>query len=264
MTKINKKEISKKRLVLNLITIIFLLGFIASTVSYIIFKIDEENTKKQLKMISNIVEVNQIDDNGELVEDYTSNEYLMTVNYDKLKEINPDIRGWIVVNGTNINYPFVQAKDNKYYLKHSFDKSSSRAGWVFLDYKNDINEDKNLVIYAHNMRNKTMFGSLKYILNKEWLNDSNNHIIKLSTETENQLWQVFSIYHIERTSDYIKTSFKSNSEYKSFLNMISKRSIHNFHTSVNTEDKILTLSTCYSTSQRLVLHAKLIKSEPKK
>ena len=146
---------------------------------------------------------------------------LINVDFDELKKINSNTKGWIQVNGTNINYPFVQAKDNKYYLIHSFDKSYNNAGWVFLDYRNNINSlSKNTIIYAHGRLDTTMFGSLKNILKSGWLNNTNNYVVKLSTETENTLWQVFSVYNIPTTSDYIKTEFKSDDDFISINNPI--------------------------------------------
>ena len=123
----------------------------------------------------------------------------------KLENTNKDIVGWIQVNGTNINYPFVQTKDNDYYLNHSFNKDYNQAGWVFLDYRNNVNSfDKNTIIYAHSRLDKTMFGSLKNLLKSNWYENKNNHIIKLSTKNQNTLWQVFSVYHVPTTSDYLK------------------------------------------------------------
>ena len=89
----------------------------------------------------------------------------------------------------------------------------------------------------------------------------NNYVIKLSTETENTLWQVFSVYHIPTTSDYIKVNFSSNQEFTNWANTLINRSSHNFNTSVSENDIVLTLSTCYNDSERVVLHAKLIKKE---
>lgn len=78
------------------------------------------------------------------------------------------------VNGTNINYHFVQANDNIYYLTHSFNKSYNAVGWVFLDYRNNNTNNKNTIIYAHGRTNKTMFGViiqiillLKYLLKQK-------------------------------------------------------------------------------------------------
>ena len=108
-----------------------------------------------------------------------------------------------------------------------------------------------------------MFGSLKKILTNGWLDNSDNHVIKLSTEYENTLWQVFSVYHIETTNDYIQVNFSNDSRFLEFANMLKNRSEYNFNTELIESDKILTLSTCYSDSEKLVLHAKLIKRETK-
>lgn len=75
---------------------------------------------------------------------------LIDVNFNELKKINNDTVGWIKVEGTNINYPFVHTNNNDYYLNHSFDKSSNGAGWVFMDFRNNIsNFSKNTILYAH-------------------------------------------------------------------------------------------------------------------
>ena len=75
--------------------------------------------------------------------------------------------------------------------------------------------------------------------------------------------QIFSVYHIPTTSDYIQTVFESKQEYKKFLEMLLKRSSYDFKTSIKDSDRILTLSTCYNDKERVVLHAKLIKREKK-
>lgn len=187
---------------------------------------------------------------------------LINVDFNELLSENKDTVGWIQVNGTNINYPIVQTSDNDYYLTHAFDKSWNSAGWVFMDYRNDSETfDKNTILYGHSRLDKTMFGSLKNILKSGWLDDTSNYVIKLSTPYENTMWQVFSVYHLPTTSDYLKVDFSSDSEFSDFLKLIYNRTAHNFGTSVSTNDKILTLSTCYANSEKLVVHAKLIKRE---
>ena len=182
------------------------------------------------------------------------------VNYSKAPEINDEIVGWIRVKGTYINYPFVQHDDNSYYLKHSLDKSYNNAGWIFLDYRNDINKvNKNMILYGHGRVDETMFGSLKNVLNTTWLNNKDNHIIYLSTKNDSYLYKVFSIYHIPTSDDYIKTSFKDDEEYLKFLNMLKDRSVYNFLSDISSDNEILTLSTCYGLTEKLVVHAKLIR-----
>ena len=188
---------------------------------------------------------------------------LLEVDFNSLRAKNSDTVGWIEVKGTNINYPIVQTTDNSYYLNHAFDKSQNDAGWVFMDYRNDaINFNQNTILYAHSRYNGTMFGSLKNILNSSWYTNKENHIIRLSTPTENTMWQVFSVYTTPKESYYITTTFSDDSAYQEFLNTIKNRSEVEFSGTVNTSDKVLTLSTCQDNfGNRIVMHAKLIKKE---
>ena len=270
-----KYKLKWKNLIALLIFLIAFIFLIKSGIDLINYFIDTNNTNEEIKNIEDAVKIEEVPDNEntEIIEQKEEipkdNPYwdyikmnLISVNFDDLLKINNETKGWIQVNGTNINYPFVQTNNNDYYLTHSYDKSYNQAGWVFMDYRNDtINYDKNTILYAHGMNNKTMFGSLRNILNSSWYNNTNNHIIKLSTPTENTLWQVFSVYHIETTNDYIQTEFTSDEEYQTFLDMLKGRSAVIFDTTLNTTDKILTLSTCYNKTDKVVMHAKLIKRE---
>ena len=188
---------------------------------------------------------------------------LLEVDFNELLKKNPDTVGWIEVKGTNINYPIVQTTDNSYYLTHAFDGSKNEAGWVFMDYRNDaVNFNQNTILYAHSRLTGSMFGSLKNILNSSWYTNKENHIIRLSTPTENTMWQVFSVYTIPKESYYITPSFNSDEAYGEFLNTMKSRSEVDFSAEVNTNDKILTLSTCKDNfGNRVVMHAKLIKRE---
>ena len=247
-----------------------------SIYNIIVWKLDSNKTNNQIEEIQEEIPIIEIEDNDntEIIEQEEeipkSNPYwdyigmnMIDVNFSELKNINNDVRGWIKLNGTNINYPFVQASDNKYYLTHSLDKSYNSAGWLFLDYRNNSTDNRNTIIYAHGRNDKTMFGSLRNVLSNNWLKDTNNYVIKLSTEKENSLWQIFSTYHLPTTSDYLQTNFNNDNEFQDFINMIISRSSYNFNTSVSVNDNILTLSTCYNNSDKMVVHAKLIKKEQK-
>ena len=132
-----------------------------------------------------------------------------------------------------------------------------------MDYRNNaVDFNQNTIIYAHSRYNGTMFGSLKNILNSSWYTNKENHIIRLSTPTENTMWQVFSVYTIAKESYYITPSFSTTESYQEFLNTIKGRSEVDFSGMVNTNDKVLTLSTCKDNfGNRIVMHAKLIKKE---
>lgn len=227
-----------------------------------IWKIDSEKTDTQMDEINNLVEIteNITTVSDQYLEHNKSN--ILNIDFPKLNEINSHTKGWSIVENTNINYPFVQYTDNNYYLNHSFDKTNNKAGWVFLDYRNNINNlSKNTIIYAHSRLDKTMFGSLKDALKKEWLKNKENHIIKIITPDTTTLWQVFSLYHIPTTNDYIRVKFKSDDEFNDWIYVLTSRSVYDFDIQINSNDKILTLSTCYKNNEKLVLHAKLIKTE---
>ena len=269
-----KRTLKLKNLLFILVIITLIIILTISIFNIIKWKLDSNKTNEEINNIQKNINVEEVEDtdNTEIVEPVEEipkeNPYwdyikmnMLNVDFSELKKINNNVKGWIQVNGTNINYPFVQANDNKYYLTHSFDKSWNSARWLFLDYRNNYTNNKNTIIYAHGRTDKTMFGSLKKVLSNEWLNNSNNYIIKISTEKENSLWQIFSIYHIPTTSDYLETNFSSDTEYLDFLNMLLTRSAYNFNTSINSNDNILTLSTCNNNSDKMVVHAKLIKKD---
>lgn len=184
-------------------------------------------------------------------------------NFEELKLQNPDTVAWLTVPDTDIDMPITQADDNVYYLTHDFDKEYNSMGWAFADSNNTFpNLSTNTIMYGHTYRSTTIFSNLKNVLDDSWLNDDTKHIITFDTEKERLTFKVFSVYTLDETNDYLYISFNSKEKYQKFLNKITKRSIEDFDVKVSTEDKIMTLSTCYITEhQRLVVHAKLIGSE---
>lgn len=184
---------------------------------------------------------------------------IINVNFDELLNKNPDTVGWIKVNGTKVNYPVVQTYDNEYYLKHDFNKNNNINGWVYADYRaNFSNFGKNTIIYAHNLTNRTMFGSLVETQKPYWYTNEDNKYIKISTPTSNSVWAIFSTYTIEPVTDYLRTNFK-NHNYQDFLNLMKSRSIYDFGIEVTKDDKILTLSTCNDAgTKRIVVQAKMV------
>lgn len=196
----------------------------------------------------------------------TANTNFINVNLNSYIQKNPETVAWIQVNGTKVNYPVVKHTDNDYYLNHDFYKRKNKNGWVFADYRNNFEKfDNNTIIYGHNIITDSMFGSLPNILyNNKWYSKKNNHYIKLSTKNTNTIWQIFSIYKITPTTDYLQTKFNSTTTYENFLTTLKNRSNFKFNIELNYTDKIITLSTCDDTgTKRVVIHAKLINIENK-
>ena len=243
------KKISNKT-----ICIILFLIFISIMIvtGIMLFRWIKENKYSQ-DIIEDISESISIDENIDNVEKYN-------IDFAGLKQTNSDTIAWMKVNGTDIEYPVVKTTNNDFYMIHSFDKSYNSAGWVFMDYKDRFDgTDNNMVIYAHNRRDGSMFGTLKNILTEEWQNSEENFIIPFITENEKAEYQVFSIYRIENEDYYITTNFGTDNEFKKFIDTIKLRSIKDFNVDVSIEDNILTLSTCADNNKyRVVLHAKKI------
>ncbi len=226
--------------ILEVIVLVLLLSF--STTKIITW--NEENTETQ----EIIKELNTLKDRQNV-----------TPSIKALKKKNKDTIGWIKVNNTNIDYPFVQSKDNNYYLTHNFNKKKTSAGWIFLDKRNNNNlNDKNNIIYGHSRKDKSMFGTLKDTIKSKWYENKDNHIIKITTETKEYSYKIFSIYTIEKENYYLQTDFTTEKEYMIFLNILKERSIYEFKVNLEKTTSILTLSTCYKNNKRVVMHAKLI------
>lgn len=261
-------------------TIILTISLYKITLKQISYK-EIETQELDIRKLASIVEIKNTNENTEIVNPpeepqeeqnntpevvndywYYINFPLISVDFNNLKNKNQDTVAWVQLNGTNINYPVVQTVDNSYYLHHAYDHSYNEAGWVYMDYRNNpIDFDKNTIIYGHGMNNNTIFGSLRYIVDEWWYKNTDNQILKLSTPTENTLWQVFSTYTTPEESYYLQTNFNSDTEYLEFLSKLSSRSFYNFNVDLNEKDKIITLSSCYNNQLRVVLHAKLIKKE---
>ncbi|MBQ2873424.1 MAG: class B sortase [Bacilli bacterium] len=196
-------------------------------------------------------------------DEYTNISF-MSVDFKELLEKNNETVAWIKVNNTNVNYSVTQHNDNEYYLKHDFYKNYNANGWVYGDYRADFKYfGTNTILYAHNLTNRSMFGSLIWCLKESWYKNEENRYIKLSTPYSNTVWKIFSIYTIKPEVYYLKTYFSSDEEHQTFLDTIKKRSIYKFdNENLTTDDKVLTLSTCSDDGKkRVVIHAKMVKAE---
>lgn len=162
-----------------------------------------------------------------------------------LKNINPDYRFWINVEGTNIDFPVVQGEDNDFYLHHNFNKEKSFSGSIFVDSENNLNDDSNIVVYGHNMRNDTMFAQIKHFKNENFFNA--NKYVTLYRDGKKSKFEIFSVYQ-ENAKDLeseIKINFSNKDEYEKYLKDQEEKSLFKREgIDLNSNDRILTLITC--------------------
>ena len=178
----------------------------------------------------------------------------------KLLDRNPDVVGYITIPNTPIANPVMQSGDNNKYLDRNIDGESSRAGELFLDYRNNFDRvvdsklsvpnSDNLVIYGHNMANDTMFGSLKYY-QRNYNYYTDNPVIYLNSNYECYTYKIFSYFILDALDEsetaydcWNKFNFDDEEDFYNFVNEAKKRSLGLNDVDVKYGDKLLTLSTC--------------------
>ncbi len=245
-----KRKLNKKKLVTFIFICLFLVLFMISIIKIINYFHDNNENKKIQVIINKAIVIPK--------DTINTGEY--KIDFETLKKQNKDTIAYLKVNNTKINYVVVKGNDNDYYLNHNFNKNVNVSGWIFADYRNKFNgNDKNIIIYGHNMLNDSMFGTLNNVLEKEWYENKDNHKILFVTSDGTYYYEVFSTYMIGDEDYYISTNFDSDKDFETFIKTLKFRSVYNYETDVSKDDKILTLSTCNSDGKkRIVLHAKLI------
>lgn len=238
---------NKKQIIIRLFIIICISGFLYSCLNIILWYVDNQKNIKIQEESKKIIDDIEYDEKN-------------TIDFSYLKKTNPDIVGYLKVNNTNIDYIVVKGNDNSYYLKHNLKKESNRAGWIFMDYRNKLDgTDKNIIIYGHNTKDGSMFGTLRNVITNDWYSNKDNYIIEIPLENGINKYQVFSTYSIPVEDYYITTDFEDDKEFQEFVKTLKKRSIYDYKVLVDETDSILTLSTCTGNgTKRMILHAKKI------
>jgi sortase B len=181
------------------------------------------------------------------------------------KKTNPDIYGWIQVDGTNISYPCVKGTDNAYYLDHTATLEKNVNGAIFADYRcfDNILDNRNLVFYGHNMIYPgQMFHELTKFLDPTFF--KNNRYVTIYTLDGVYRYEVFAMYQTISTYRYCQLAFANDRLFGEWCAEMKANSLHAIDVGEFTADsKILTLSTCTNGVQtdRYALQAKLVSIE---
>lgn len=184
------------------------------------------------------------------------------VKYDELKGINEDFVGWLYYEPLEISYPIVRGNDNDYYTQYTFENVKNSSGAIFMDFLNRKDySDFNTIIYGHNMRNGTMFGSLKKLLNDQEIIEENPYYY-IFTEDKAYMYEIFAVYITtadSKTYDLIENE-EGGEEY---LNFIDETAVYRSDKEVTVSDRITTLSTCHGlhSNNRTIVHGVLIAEE---
>lgn len=225
-----RKEYKVKNKIIIIGIIISVIILIASSYFLIRDYIDYKRSKNSNNELINKVVIQ----NNEDLEEPSG---YIKIDWDELNKINEDIIGWITIENTNINYPILKDSDRLYYLKHTFDKNYNRNGSIFTINENPF-EDKETVIYGHNMRNGIMFSELNNYLEESFFIKHSNFMIY--TKEENYSATVFSCYVMSEQDE--ENNIKSL-DYFGKINYYQEQSKYKI-TDIGKIKKIVKLSTC--------------------
>lgn len=175
------------------------------------------------------------------------------------KEMNGDTYGWIFIPDTKIDYPVMLGEDNDYYLEHNATRQKSVRGAIFMDYHNaKASQQRNLVLYGHNMKNGAMFNSLLAYQDKSFF-ESHPDIYLYKGENKIRYY-VYAAYVADASKYFHRTEFKSDEAFLEHMHMLKELSEHkpSIKSDLEASDQILTLVTCtyeYDDT-RFVVHAR--------
>lgn len=239
-----------------LLVILFILLICA--ICYIIYNCINANKNKSL--YNDIMPDKTTDDLSKVTSEFT----------EKVKELqkeNTDIKGWIRIEDTNINYPLLQTDNNDYYLTHNYKKEKSSYGSIFINSNCNIKDDKtNVIIYGHDMKDNQMFKDLIKYQDKEFYEQ--HPIIKIATEENENNYEIISafksrVFYQDETNVfrfYQYYNFDNENKYNEYISNCKKIQLYDTGKTATYGEQLITLITCeYSQENgRMVVVAKKV------
>ena len=220
--------------------------------------------RKSVETLQKTVTSSEQDDMGEKKSKHFAPNGMLNQYYD-LYEQNNDMVGWIKIEGTDINYPVMYRNDsNDYYMNRNFEGKTQASGIPFMDMECDLSKPSdNIIIYAHNMRNGTMFAPLLKYEDEKFLDE--HRIINFDTLYKKGKYKIISVFKTQVGSNhefkyYNFINAHSAEDFENFIDGAKQLSIHDIDETAVYGDYMLTLSTCsYSRkNERFVVIAKRI------
>ena len=189
----------------------------------------------------------------------------ISVDFSELLTINEDIIGWIYMDDTVVSYPLLQGENNYYYLDKTYYRKYLASGSIYLDTGNERDfSDSHSIIYGHNMKNHTMFGDLDDFMDADYLKE-HQYVDILLTDGSWLRYKIFSVYRADVEDGTYDVPLNGIKAFRNFLKLAEEKNMHKDSDvkfpKVDTEDKVITLSTCTEDSanlERFVLTAVLV------
>ena len=224
---------------------------------------EEVSTTDTAEKVSDIkpIELEEAEERKELKSNENREDFPeMEVDFKALREKNPDTVGWLYVGSCGISYPILQGEDNDYYMNHTFEGTVNSSGAIIMDYRDDkYLKDWNTFIYGHNMKNGSMFGSLKKLLNDETLYDSDPYIY-VYLPGYIYRYTIFS-YYKDKTDSKMYWTADTLQEYRQYIRDALSLSVRDLGVETSEENNMVTLVTCSGSGagkMRFFVHGEFI------
>lgn len=189
------------------------------------------------------------------------------IDFQKLKAINEDVKAWIYIPGTKVDYPILVGKENEEYLYKDIDKEYTPLGSLF-SFKDTNLTKGNTFIFGHNMASSQMFGELKKYLSSDFLEE--NRYIYLYTERKAMKCDIFSIFIANENDDVFSGEYElGTTEYIDLLSELVNRNkygVNNLEKNIieYSTTQVFNLITCYGregTSDRLIVNGIVVEEK---
>ena len=187
----------------------------------------------------------------------------LDIDFESLKAINPQVVAWLYVGAVDISYPVVQDPEddkNEYYLHHTLEGKENSSGCIFMDWEVDPKLTSwNTFIYGHNMKNGTMFGSLKKFISNHKLYDKDPYIY-IFREEGIYRYKIYA-YYLDTPESKMYYTCDTLKEYRAYIRTALEMSAYDCNTPTSEDDNSVTLVTCSGSGagkKRFFVHGTII------
>ncbi len=242
-----QKRRKKRRRARIISSIVMYVAIVVLAVSaFKLFMIYQDYHKSESTYDSLIGDIVEVEADNEELEDWM----LVSIDFDSLCAINSDVVGWILFDDTSevpINYPILQGVTNDVYLRKNLYGETYTAGSIFLESANASDfTDLYSLIYGHNMKNGSMFGTLKQYKRDEDFYEANQYFT-IYTKQAAYRYQIFSYMDVKTDSSLYTVGYAADAIYGNLIDTMVSSSLRDTGIYPETSDHIVVLSTCTST-----------------
>lgn len=229
---------------------------------------ETENKMQEIGMTESLAEEEDYLGKTENKKTESKKQMKILPQYQKFYQKNKDLRGWLKIENTEVNYPVLQREEeDDYYLNHNFQGEDSQEGSLFIDGMSSVSpQNQNLVIYGHNMKSGAMFGTLKNYKNYHYFLE--HPVFSFDTLYEEQEYQIVTVFitDVSQTAGekfcyYQFWQYKDQEEFERYKNFLKDTQLYDSGYELEYGDTTVMLSTCEASSKnsRLVVVGKRMK-----